>query len=451
MNQKTRDFLDKNEILNSALIGFEFEFYSKVGFSLIAKELSMLLGKKIIPAYNVEGLKGEKVPAAHTDVDVTYNEYKLEHDFSGGKSMIELVTGPTPLFEAKIILAKVLNWIKENGKTTERSGIHINISFNKFSTPNQRIDISSLDPLKFILTFNEDVVFAKFPNRRDNVFARSIDYIFPINLFSFNDDIKTISRSSFTVPEEKYFGFNFLKLQNGYLELRYLGGKNYEDKIVDIIEIMDYSVLTIYDCLLNRNYTEQNLTRLRIRLNEHKKFINGILNYTTFKKFYKNIKVYVDLKGDDQLLSTYWNEYRYALFDLIYTNGMRSGHVNLDTDMHRYQVKDGVFYKPWLLKEYDLVDCRLKNSIIDNCTLIGCKIKSSQLFFTELAYDNDIEDSNIKSCYMKTIDNRITNTYIDNMPHNIKGEISRCIIRSGSLSDLSSIDDKTTVVGLPTR
>ena len=448
MNQKTREFLNKNEILNSALIGFEFEFYSRLSFGQISIELSNLLGKKIVTAYKIQGLKGEKVPASHTEIDVDYNQYKLEHDFSGGKSMVELVTGPTPLFEAKVILAKVLNWIKENGKTTERCGIHVNMSFNKFSTPNEKVDISSLDPLRFILTFDEDYVFSKFPNRKDNVFARSIDYVFPNNLFSFNDDIKTINRSSFSVPSEKYFGFNFLKLAKGYLELRYLGGKGYEEKIKDIIDIMDYSIFTIYDCLINRSYTEQNLSRLKSRLYEHKKFINGILNYNTFKTFYKNIDIYIDLKQDQQLLSTYWNEYRYALFDLIYVNGMKSGHINLDIDLHRYQVKDGVFYRPWMLKDYDLIDCRFKNAIFDNCTIIGCKIKSSQLFFTEIILDNEIEDSKVKSCYIKTIDNKFTNTYIDNMPHNIKGEISRCIIRSGALSDLSMIDDKTTVVGV---
>jgi hypothetical protein len=413
----------------------------------VAAEMSSLLGKRVTAAYKTNS-KGEKVPGAHTDVNVDYNNYKLEHDFSGGRAMMELVTGPTPFFEAKIILAKVLNWIKQNGKTNDRAGIHINISFNRFTTPNNNIDISALDVLKLILTFNEDFIFERFPNRRNNVFARSIDYVFPNNLFSFNDNIKTINRSSFTVPNEKYFGFNFSKLANGYLEMRYLGGKDYEDKVVEILECMDYAALTIYDCLANGAYTEENLTRIKGRLAEHKKFINGMLNHKLFSVFYKDIEVYVDLKNTDQLLSTYWDEYRNVLFDLIYKNGLKSGHVNLDIDLHRYQVKDGVFKKPWALTSYDLVDCKLKNSIIDQCILIGCKISSSQLSFCEVVLDNSIDDSKIKSCYIKTLDNRFSNCYRDNMPHNVKGEIVNCIIRSGGISDLTLVDDKTTVVGV---
>jgi len=448
MNQLTKDFLSKNEILNSALIGFEFEFFSrKKKFTTVAAELSNILGKKVKAGYKINQ-KGDKVPGAHTDIPVDYNNYKLEHDFSGGKSMMELVTGPTPFFEAKIVLAKVLNWIKDNGSTNDRSGIHVNISFNKFTSPNKDIDISSLDVLKLILTFDEDYIFSKFPNRKNNVFARSIDYVFPNNLFSFNDNIQTINRSSFSVPEEKYFGFNFSKLANGYLEMRYLGGKNYEDTISEILDCMDYTVITIYDCLINPKYTEENVSKLRNRLVEHKKFINGMLNHKVFSVFYKDIEVYVDLKNSDQLLSTYWEEYRKVLFDLIYKNGLKSGYVNLDIDLHRYQVKEGIFKKPWGLSFYDLIDCKLKNSILDQCTLIGCDVKSSQLFFCELVMDNKIIDSKIKSSNIKTLDNMFSNCYIDNLPHNVKGEIIDCIIRSGGISDLTSIDDKTTVVGI---
>jgi predicted ester cyclase len=302
--------------------------------------------------------------------------------------------------------------------------------------------------LKLILTFDEGFVFSRFPNRKDNVFARSIDYVFPTDLFSFNDNISSINRSSFTVPDEKHFGFNFAKLANGYLEMRYMGGKDYEDHIKEILECMDYAVSTIYDCLSKPGYTEENVTRLRGRLIEHKKFINGIINHKVFSVFYKKIEIYVDLKNSDQLLATYWEEYRKVLFDLIYKNGLKSGFINLDIDLHRYQVKDGVFEKPWSLSSYDLVDCKLKNSTLDQCTMIGCKVKSSQVSFCEIMIDNTIDDSKIKSCHIKTLHNTFTNCYIDNMPHNVKGNIVNCIIRSGGISDLTTMDNKTVVVSV---
>lgn len=445
MNEITKDFLGRNAILNSALVGFEFEFYSKYKTNAVAKSLSEVLGKTVVPAYKT-GPKGKKIKGAHTDAPVSYDRYKLEHDFSGGFNMLELVTGPTPFFEAKVILAKALNWIKQNGRTGIRSGLHINISFDSFKTPDIHIDISKLDPLKLILTYDEERVFSAFPERKDNVFASSIDYVLPTNMFSFSDDIKFINRSSFTLPNEKYFGFNFLKLQKGYLELRYIGGKDYEEKIESILNLMDYTIFTIYECLRFPNFTDGDVIKLRQRMVQHKKFINGIINHRVFQVSYPKIKVMVDLKTDDQVVATHWNEMREFIFDLVYINGLKSGYINLDSDLHRYQIKDGVFVKPWKLSSYDLVDCRMKGSIISECVLIGCKISDSQIFYSEFNIDNVVKDSKVKSCPIKTMHNKFVNTYLDNAPHNIKGEVEKCIVRSGGLSQLSTIDDKTKII-----
>lgn len=447
MNLKTRDFLNNNAILNSVIIGFEFEFFCKKGFTKVAKELSEILEKKVTAAYKTDP-SGKKIPGAHTEMKVSYYEYKLEHDFSGGPAMMELVTGPTPYYEAKIILAKVLNYIKDNGKTTARSGIHVNISFDGFKTPDKSINMTSLDPLKLILSYDENNIFDKFPERIDNVFAKSIDFVLPNNLFSFTDNVKSINRSSFTVPTEKYFGFNFSKLEFGYIEMRYMGGRDYEEKIDEIISLIDYTCLVIYGCLRAPLFDQENVDRLRQRMIEHKKFVNSIVNNRVFKVMYPKIKVFVDLKDDDQVLATYWNEIRNVLFDLIYTNGLKSGLINLDNDLHRYQVKDGKFSRSWRMADMDFVDCSIKGAILEQCTFIGCKIKDSQLFFSNISLDNQIDSSKIKSCHIATPHNKFFDCYIDNAPHNVKGELKKCIVRSGDVSELSEIDDKTSIMHL---
>ena len=85
--------------------------------------------------------------------------------------MIELVTGPMPFVESKLIIAKTLRWIRENGSTNERCSIHINVAFDgkKLGTPT---NVSSLDIGKFVLNFNENAVYEAFPNRRDSVLCQ---------------------------------------------------------------------------------------------------------------------------------------------------------------------------------------------------------------------------------------------------------------------------------------
>ena len=97
-----------NEQLNaihSSKIGFEFEFFSNENMDLTRQSLSESLNKKI----RIE----EK---AHSDFVPSEETFKLEPDNSGGTGMIEMVTGPLPFVEAKLIMAKTLKWIRENEK-----------------------------------------------------------------------------------------------------------------------------------------------------------------------------------------------------------------------------------------------------------------------------------------------------------------------------------------------
>ena len=93
--QKLNVKSDRTQILNASLIGLEFEFYSDLSIEETQKSLSQLLGKKI----RVED-------KAHSDFQPTVDEFKLEPDMSGGKGLVELVTGATPYRNARIIIIK---------------------------------------------------------------------------------------------------------------------------------------------------------------------------------------------------------------------------------------------------------------------------------------------------------------------------------------------------------
>ena len=67
--------------------------------------------------------------------------------------MIELVTGPMPFVESKLIIAKTLKWIRENGSTNERCSIHINVAFDGKKLGTQVLTYLSLDIGKFVLNF----------------------------------------------------------------------------------------------------------------------------------------------------------------------------------------------------------------------------------------------------------------------------------------------------------
>ena len=214
-----------NEELNaihSSKIGFEFEFFAKEDLNSVKDSLTQSLNKKI----RIE----EK---AHSEFSPTGEVFKLEPDNSGGSGMIELVTGPLPFVEAKLVMAKTLKWIRENGSTNDRCSIHINIAFDgKKLGP--IVNMSKLDIGKFVLNFDENKVYEAFPNRKDSVYAKSIKFIVPLSGMTHPSPEKNLWKNYMFV-KEKYYGINFSKVPKGYIEFRYLGGKDYENKYSTIL------------------------------------------------------------------------------------------------------------------------------------------------------------------------------------------------------------------------
>ena len=208
--------LENAKILTNARIGVEFEFYSNKSIKQTAKELGSILNKKI----RVED-------KAHSDFVPDEKEFKIEPDFSGGEKLMELVTGALPYISARLILIRVSQWISENGYTTDRSSIHLNISFTDDVGGKYRL--VRMNVLKFILDFDESHIFDIFPKRENSTYAKSIKYIIP-NEETFIYDGGNINSDNFIFPSSKYYGINFEKRIKNYLEFRYIGGKDWDKK-----------------------------------------------------------------------------------------------------------------------------------------------------------------------------------------------------------------------------
>jgi hypothetical protein len=222
-----------SEILKNALVGVEFEFFSNLSIDETSKQLAKLLDKKI----RVE-------TKAHSDFEVTADEFKIEPDMSGGAGLMELVTGAQPYYAARLMIIRVCQWIQENGYTNDRASIHLNLSFDK-NKIGDKYRISKMNVLKFILDFKEDQVYKLFPQREGSAYAKSIKFILP-NKDTYFFDGKTINEKNFMYPDSKYYGINFEKRHKNYLEFRYLGGKDWEKKTTTILHMLDQFLVQLW-------------------------------------------------------------------------------------------------------------------------------------------------------------------------------------------------------------
>lgn len=417
------------EILLSAFCGIEFEFYSNHSVEDTAKMVGEFLGRKI----QVE----EK---AHSDFQPSDKVFKMEPDMSGGAGLIEMVTGALPYSDARLIIIKMLHWISENGYTTDRAGIHLNVSFDKKKVgPNF---ITHMNTLKFILDFKEEQVYKFFPERRDLVYAKSIKYILPKNEL-FNFDENHVSIQQFTYPNTKYYGVNFLKQEKGYLEFRYLGGKDYEKKTATILHLLDNFLIQLHNVCKNPSLTELNRLELRRIMNNMKKIYDLYKDHRHFENF-KKIDFTLDLQNHGETIDMFWSNINKQVVKLITEGGMVEGHINYDTDRSRVQVKDGKFLGAHNLEGYEFVDCEFRGEAILS-DFYRCKIEGSDIQRSNLYQSTTVKSSKVQSCYTHSSCS-LEDCYVFGTDSVFKGTMNGGIFREGKYSEKFAKFDKTEVV-----
>ena len=423
-----------NEQLNAihfSKIGFEFEFFSKNPVEEAKTSLAQTLDKRI----RIE----EK---AHSDFAPTDKTFKLEPDNSGGSGMIELVTGPLPFVEAKIILAKTLKWIKENGSTNDKCSIHVNLAFDgKKLGP--ETNVSKLDIGKFVLSFDENKVFDLFPDRKNSVYAKSIKFITPLSGFHQTSPEKTLSKNYMFVSE-KYYGVNFGKVPKGYIEFRYIGGKDYEKKYNKILHLTEHFIISLYESLVDPTYTKKDIEQLDAILEEHKGVIQGMKSYHSFQEQFPEIKVMVDLNTSPQVVEMYFVKMRDKLFEMITQGGLKNGWVNYDADIGRIQLKNADLPQIFELKGIDIVDCKLRGNV-KQCDIFSSDVNDSSLkdcnvFGATMVIGSKIEDSYVNRNVVAE------NCYVFGPRGVFSGEMEGGVFRKGRITNHARISTETEVI-----
>lgn len=425
-----------NNFLNLVKIGFEFEFYSNLKRKKIANSLSKILRKKILVFDDY-----------HSNFKPTKDIFKLERDYSGGSKMVELITGPLYYFESIPILIKILKWIEENGYTDKKCAFQFGISIDD----SNYINIPSfkhLNILKFILGFDENFIYKRFPERKDLLYAKSIKKIIPLNKFVDFSTLTTIDENLFKVPLDKNMGINFLKLSEGYLEVRYIGGSDYQKKYSSIKEIIDYIInYTIETLQSNKEYSNNDFRILKELLNDVYKNASAFNNYQTFQKKYSNIILMINLKSELETIKTHFLNIRDELYYLIINNNITEGIINYDSDIGKFQLKNIKTNKAYNLENCDIIESEI-SGILSNCRIFLSKINNSKLENCIIVSGNEIQNSKIINSEIM-YNNILKDCYIDNKLKEINGEIDGGIIRSGNIGELAFLSEKTEIIKKP--
>jgi Putative amidoligase enzyme len=434
--------INQKHLFDNVNLGFEFEFFSPLTRAELSEMLTQYLGKKV-----------HWTNQYHSDIPVGEGEFKLEPDFSGGFKMNELVTSIMPYNEAIHTLFKILNFISENGFTSERTGIHINISFNEADL-GLREKLQHLNVFKYILNLNEAKIFELWPSaksRIQKIYKNSVLNIYPKNKFIAEAGLAysyPASPLDFNLPHAKYFGINFTKLSRNYLEIRYAGGKGYETKKNEAVELINYIAESLYENLLsNSEYSPAESRKISDLLAKHRDILLSVKTYENFVKAYPEIELYVDLRNDPRIVESNYANLKEKLFELITTGNLKKGIVNYDTTKQRIQLKDSNLKESFSVSGIDFVNCTIEGEIT-NCELFGCKVRSSHVQESTILSGNDIRYSYLRGCtFIREGRNRIDLSFIKNAPGTpIYSDLNECIVRSGTVGLNCRVDSKTEFI-----
>lgn len=429
MKKYSEKFLNQSDKLKGAKIGFEFEFYMK---DLSFYKTLELLNEDLSP------IKTWGFRQYHSDFTPDDKNFKIEPDLSGGSNMVELVTGPLNYYDAKYYLVKIIKFIQTYGYTNEKSSIHFNVSFEGEK------NLNDLNTLKLILKTDEDEIYRYYPTRKENVYAKTIKKIIPYKEYDFfNVPIDTI-KNNMRLPNDKYYGVNFMHVNNEKesqrLEFRYIGGKDYEKNIGQLIYFMDKFIINVYDSI-DMPFDSEDANRLEEYLETNISLFKNFSKYDNFIIEFPTIQIQVDQNSNYDLVSAYYPKIYNRIYNLIdSTIGLKECIINYVTTTQLMEVVDANIKASSNLSGYDFINCKTEG-IIENSLFVGCQVSNSQL--TKCSLENsEADNSKILNCKVES--SSLTGCYVMNGFMN--GDMFGGVFRSGKLGPYATMDSDVKIV-----
>jgi hypothetical protein len=429
MEKYSDKFLNQSGKLKNSILGMEFEFYMK---DLSFYKTLELLNQQLTPV-KVWGFR-----EYHSDFTPDESNFKIEPDLSGGSNMIELVTGPMDYYDAKFYLIKIIKFIQTYGYTNEKCSIHFNLSFNGDK------NLNDLNILKLILNTDEEEIYRYYPSRKDNVYAKTIKKIIPFKEYDFFNIPISVVKNNLRLPNDKYYGINFLNINNDKetqrLEFRYIGGKDFEKNLGQLIYFMERFIINTYESI-DALFTSEDTAKLEEFLEDNIGNYKNLSKYDNFIVDFPTIQLQINQDNNYDIVSTYYEKIYSRIFNLVEsTQDLKECIINYVIEKQTIEVVDAVFRTSATLRNYDLINCQVEG-IFEDCYFIGSEIKNSQVSKSKLQH-SDADNSKILNC--KVEQSELTNCYF--MNGYLNGDMYGGVFRSGDLGPYATMDSEVKVV-----
>lgn len=427
--------LSKKPIYDNTRIAFSADFFSPLKRERIASKMSNALRKRVVYSdkYKTRANAGSM---------------KLYPNFFGGHKMNTIESDAMPYNEGVNTLLMTLNAIDEMGFTTRKCKMKIRVWHDAGNMGGAQME--HLNVTRFMLNLNESNILSfwkKFDSEK--VWRSSLKYVYPKNVFMTDFGpalLENAAATSLKYPVSKFFGVGFDNIKNGYVELRYVSGQNYQRRKPQIIDLINGVVENVHDALMPREYTDQEYAKMSAIFAEQRDIVESMKTYESFKAKYPLITLYVDLNGNSEVLTQRFQDMREKLFDLVVYGNIKGGMINLDTARGRMQVRESYLHNGFSISDVDFFDCKLEGDFT-GCGFQSCTVFSSVLRQSHLYNTNNVKNSAMFECSFIGSGNELHGAYVDNgVDKPIEADIHRSVIRRGVVTMNSVVDGETELI-----
>lgn len=432
--------LDNQQVYDSSRLSFLFEFNSPVRRRDLASKLSNNLGKKV---KWFKGIDESFSPNGET--------FKLSNKYSSNSKAFVFETGFMNYQDAIHTMLKTMNLINYFGYTDDRCEVKVNVSLNEKNL-GASTHISKLNKFKYLIGLNEESILKDWNTESSDRHKLSLDHHFfiraknPYETIISSSLIERMDSNFFNLPNSDFFGNSFSNLNDGYLTINYIGGKNYQTRKNEAVNTINLVIERIHNTL-SSNYEYELTEKRKIEkiVEEYKNIVASTKSYMKLKSNYPEINLYYNLSNNDYLVESNYPRFRDKIFELLVFGRVKEADINYDNDRNTIQVKDAKIDKNITLENFEFYNCIIEADAT-NCLFSDCTIKNSKLENCDIIDGNYIKNSKVIECKYQGSNNEISNSYLDNNPSNMIGaDLKNCLVNRGKFK-LSSDIDKDTVV-----
>lgn len=433
--------LDKTGLYENSSLSFKFEFKSPMRRRDMASKLSKNTGRK------VKWFKG-----VDESFKANSETFKLSNKYSHNSKTFIFETGQVLYKDAIRLMLQTMNIIEAFGYTDDRCEMHVGISLNEKAL-NLPTSLSQLNKFKYLIGLDESEILENWNNgdtERKKILQSKYFYFHsknPYSTYISSSILEKVSSKDFNFPESDFFGSSFKRIDEGILDITYIGGKDYQLKKKEATSTINKIISRLYETLSeNFSYTVNERRELETLISEYKKSVLNTKSALSLKTNYPNINLYFDLKSVDYLIESNYVSVRDKIFDLVIFGGVHIADINWDNTRKAIQVKDATVGKSVVIEGIEFYNCEIEADA-KNCLFNGCTIKNSRIEGSDIVSSNYIKNSKIIECKYHSSSNIISHSYLDNDPKNmIGGDLKSCLVNRGSFTLESTVDSATEIV-----